>query len=95
MSASKLHQLGVALDQAFGKDGGMDKKEISNSGWRAKPDPVAPPMSDEERAMQAKKIELIERMVICLEEIAFRVTPSAFEKPDYLKYLYNNASRKH
>ena len=57
--------------------------------------PVAKPpeMSEEERQLQLKKIDLIERMVLLLEEIAFRVTQTRLEKPEYLKDFYAGCKR--
>ena len=50
-------------------------------------------MDKKEELMQAEKIKLIERMVMLLEEIAFRVTQTRLEKPEYLKNLYASSKR--
>lgn len=60
---------------------------------RAKPVDPAPPMSDEERRLQLKKIDLIERMVLLLEEIAYRTTQTRLEKPEYLEQFYAGCKR--
>jgi len=57
------------------------------------PPPLATSMSAEEKALQLEKIDLIKRMVMLLEEIAFRVTATRLEKPDYLKALYASSKR--
>jgi len=50
-------------------------------------------LDKQEAAMQAKKIELIERIVLLLEEIAYRVTQTRLEKPEYIKEFYAGCKR--
>ncbi len=74
----RVRKPGVALDKKKPTDG-----------------PVADPpqMSEEERQLQLKKIDLIERMVLLLEEIAYRTTQTRLEKPQYLEQFYAGCKR--
>lgn len=50
-------------------------------------------MDKQEAAMQAEKVALIKRMVVLLEEIAFRTTAGCLEKEQYLEKLYAGSKR--
>lgn len=45
-------------------------------------------MDEREEVLQLRKIDLIEKMVILLEEIAYRLTPQVAEKLTYIEALY-------